>query len=357
MLIVCLNVLPHYGWDIAIIQFIAAIVLFLIVNWFGKHSIASYDYTFITIFTEEESAPAFNFIYRVVAPIVFFILYMALVPSLNFHRLSQNSYMVVVYYWVIRTIFRICTGRIKLTNLYTYFTCAIISVGLTYWIYSVTSEIKSILPNPHTLIDEMWILIILFFYNAFNKLSFPNNHARNKENLYIKSKYRKFKEKYNELIQSKCHNDFYEAVTYSIMIYEDFNRPKIVRLFEKIHFYITKKSHTLGIMQVRTNKMIDDKTSIILAIKIIKTATMTYKKDLKRNKYKEDTPNEATFEIAGFYNCYNYDYQCQINNIFDKLRSEYKNVDSHYKKIKAKNIKRSIDKTKTQLSSVENQPL
>lgn len=178
-------------------------------------------------------------------------------------------------------------------------------------------------------------------------MSFSNNHARNKENLYIKSKYRKFREKYNELIQSKCHNDFYEAVTYSIMIYEDFNRPKIVRLFEKIHFYITKKSHTLGIMQVHTNKMIDDKTSIILAIKKIKTATMTYKKNLKRNKYKEDTPDEAIFEIAGFYNNYNYDYQWQIENIFNKLRNEYKNADSHYKKIKAKNIKRSIDKTKT----------
>ena len=134
------------------------------------------------------------------------------------------------------------------------------------------------------------------------------------------------------------------------MIYEDFNRPKIVRYFEIIHFYITKKAHTLGIMQVRTNKMIDDQTSIILAIKKIKTATMTHKKHLKRNKYKEDTPDKATCEIAGFYNSYNYDYQWQIQNIFDILRSEYKNVDSHYKKIKAKNIRRSIDKTKTQLS-------
>ena len=73
---------------------------------------------------------------------------------------------------------------------------------------------------------------------------------------------------------------------------------------------------------------------------------MTYKKNLKRNKYKEDNPDEAIFEIAGFYNNYNYDYQWQIENIFNKLRNEYKNVDSHYKKIKAKNIKRSIDKNK-----------
>ncbi len=333
MQIVCLNILPYYDWDIAIIQFIAAIVLFLIVNWFGKHSIVSYDYTSITIYTEEESAPAFNIIYRVVAPIIFFILYMALGQSLNFHRLSQNSYMVVVYYWVIRTIFRICTGRIKLTNLYAYFTCAIISVGITYWIYSVTSEVKSILPNPHTLIDEMWILIILFIYSVFNKLSFPNNHARNKEELYIKSKYRKFKEKYNELIQSKCHNDFYEAVTYSIMIYEDFNRPKIVRFFEKIHFCITKKSHTLGIMQVRTNKMIDDKTSIILAIKKIKKATMTHKNNVKEDEC--DSPYNAVNEIAGIYNCHNEDYQREIDHIFNIIKSKFNNIEKHYNKIKS----------------------
>ena len=52
------NCLLNFEWGIVIVQFIAAIVLFLIVNWFGKHAIVSYDYTSITIFTEEESAPA-----------------------------------------------------------------------------------------------------------------------------------------------------------------------------------------------------------------------------------------------------------------------------------------------------------
>ena len=47
------NCLLNFEWGIVIVQFIAAIVLFLIVNWFGKHAIVSYDYTSITIFTEE----------------------------------------------------------------------------------------------------------------------------------------------------------------------------------------------------------------------------------------------------------------------------------------------------------------
>ena len=51
------------------------------------------------------------------------------------------------------------------------------------------------------------------------------------------------------------------------MIYEDHNRPFIIRYFEyliKILFYDRK--FTLGIMQVQTKRLISDKKSIELAI-------------------------------------------------------------------------------------------
>ena len=69
------------------------------------------------------------------------------------------------------------------------------------------------------------------------------------------------------------------------MIYKNFNRPKFVRFIERIYFHITKKPHTLGIMQVRTKKLIDDKTSIVMAIDIIKNATLKHKIKVKKDKY------------------------------------------------------------------------
>ena len=50
---------------------------------------------------------------------------------------------------------------------------------------------------------------------------------------------------------------------------QDFNRPRVVRWIEYIRFWITKKPHSLGIMQVQTNKYINDETSIRLAVRKI----------------------------------------------------------------------------------------
>lgn len=247
-----------YDWNIVIIQVVAAIVLFYLVNWFGKHSI-SVGYTQISISAEDESAPAFNFIFRVISPIVFFIFFIVVVQSLNFMEYTKNAYMIVVYYWIIRTVVRCLWGRMALTNKVAYYACAILCISITYWLYTAVSKVENILPDPHSLIDEMWILVIMFIYNVINRLQPSNNNTRNRKEQYIKDRYLKYKKEYNAIIKNKCHNEFYEATTYAIMICEDFNRPKFVRLIERFHFYITKKPHTLGIMQVRTEKVIDVK--------------------------------------------------------------------------------------------------
>ena len=53
------------------------------------------------------------------------------------------------------------------------------------------------------------------------------------------------------------------------MIYEDFNRPQIVRWIEYVRFWITSKPHTLGIMQVMSDEYIDNEESIRRAMRII----------------------------------------------------------------------------------------
>ena len=152
---------------------------------------------------------------------------------------------------------------------------------------------------------------------------------------YITNKYHEFKKKYNSIIESKCHNEFYESVIYAIMICEDFNRPKFVRLIERIHFYLTRRPHTLGIMQVRTEKLIDDKTSILMAADIIKNATLMHKNRMRKDtsEYKYDSPRYAVYNIAGEYNCYNEQYQCEVGNIYDIVEGMYNNVEEEYNKI------------------------
>ena len=242
--------------------------------------------------------------------------------------------MIVIFYWAFRTVIRGLWGRMALTNKVGYFTCAIICICITYWLYFTVSKVDNILPDPKSLLNEMWILMILFIYNVINRLQPSDNNAINRKEHYIKKKYLKYKKEYNYIIKNICHNQFYEATTYAIMIYENFNRPKFVRFIEKIYFHITKKPITLGIMQVRTKKLIDDETSIVMAIDIIKKATLKHKHRIKdSSEYEYDNPHIAVYEIAGTYNCNNGKYQSEVSDIYDIIEKKYNNINKHYNKI------------------------
>lgn len=55
--------------DVIGIQISLGILLFFIINWIGKHSY-SIGYISISIFVRAEEAPAFNYIVRVLTPVV-----------------------------------------------------------------------------------------------------------------------------------------------------------------------------------------------------------------------------------------------------------------------------------------------
>lgn len=328
----------NYTWNIAIIHFIAAIVLFFIVNWIGAHSV-SIGYIQLSIMAKEDTAPAFNFMFRALSPIVFLVLFIVIVQSIGHHELVQNSYLIVLYYWLFRTTVVLIIGRKRLTNWGLHLACWIVSLFLSVWIYLLVDKVDKLLPDPRSLLDQMWILIIMFIYSAFNRIELSSKRSIKREKRYIDYQYNKFKAKYGSLISDNCSNEFYEAVTYSIMIYENFNRPKVIRWIEYFCFWITKRPHTLGIMQVMSDKRIDDHTSITKAISIIKEALLKYideeQTEEEATKSKYYSPLCSTvYHIAGIYNSDNEEYKFEIGEIFSDLEHRYKNIEIDYNKIK-----------------------
>lgn len=89
----------------------------------------------------------------------------------------------------------------------------------------------------------------------------------------ISRRYYKFRSTYRDLItprlaQMPCE---FEMLLYSIMIYEDYNRPSIVRFFERIimrlfTLFKQKRQMTLGVMQVSTCLIISDIESVKIAV-------------------------------------------------------------------------------------------
>ena len=193
----------NYTWNIAIIHIIAAIVLFFIVNWIGAHSV-SIGYIQLSIMAKEDTAPAFNFLFRALSPIVFLVLFIVVVQSIGHHELVQHSFLNVLYYWLFRTAVVLVIGRKRLTNWGLHFACWIVSLFLSVWIYLLVDKVDRLLPDPRSLLDQMWILIIMFIYSAFNKIELSSKRSIKREKRYIDYQYNKFKAKYGSLISDNC---------------------------------------------------------------------------------------------------------------------------------------------------------
>lgn len=272
-------------FSIIIVHCVLAILIFFIINWIGKHSY-SLGYMELTLFVKNEDAPAFNFLIRVLTPIIFLIISSTIIYSIHKDVYVHNIYLVNVYYLVFRLFFSLITGRIILINWYrqTLYWLAIITIS--YFVYDKIIKIKTnILPDFSGIANELWIIVLVFVFHVFNNIRLSQNRTAKRKNEYLKHQFLRFKRLYGQTIHEITNNESLDAVVYAILIYESFNRPKIIRLIENLSFRITGKPHTLGIMQVFSEKMLTDKESVELGSKKIFTA---YKKFLENYKSSAD---------------------------------------------------------------------
>lgn len=259
---------------VAITHFVMAILLFYIINKIGEHLIlVGLPYDTITLFQSKiEKATAFNYILRVLTPIVFITIFSAVFYYMGLDVLVKNIYMVCVYYTIWRIIIIFIIGRATLQN-WTKHLIYVLSINIFafYFYKNVISVKKNLLPDFDTLSNELWIIILVFLYTLINKIDFSNKGSIKRRSRYIKNQYWKFKTQYEEIIARYTNNDKIKAIIYSIMILENFNRYYLARKYENILIKINKKKEfrTLGIMQVLTDKYITDEQSVILGTKKI----------------------------------------------------------------------------------------
>lgn len=322
-----LNIFTDYYWYIPLTHFALSVVLFFIVNWIGARAI-SVGYMQMNIVIQEDTAPAFNFLFKVLAPVVFIVLCAVCFETLGISQFNKNIYFLTIFYWLFRIFWVVCSCRGPLMNWWEQIVYWGTSIGLSIWVYSLIESVEQILPSPRSLLDQLWILIIIFVYSILNKVQISREGTIKRKHNYICSRYNTLRKKYDAEIKNFFHNDFYEALTYSIMIYEDFNRPIIVRWVEYIRFWITKKPHTLGIMQVTTEKYINDKESIRQAMFIIQSLGKDFINEYENSEYREyyTSVSSAIGYIGREYNGGGYKYQEEIESIFDTISSNYINI-------------------------------
>ena len=322
-----LDIFTEYYWYILLTHFVLSVALFFIVNWIGARAI-SIGYMQMDIVIQEDTAPAFNFLFKVLAPVVFIVLCAVGFEALGIPQFNNNIYFVTIFYWLFRIFWVLCSSRASLMNWWEQIIYWGASIGLSIWVYSLIESVEQILPSPRSLLDQLWILIIIFVYSILNKVQISREGTIRRKNNYINSRYNTLRKKYNAQIKDFFHNVFYEALTYSIMIYEDFNRPIIVRWVEYMRFWITKTPHTLGIMQVKTEKYINNEESIIQAMFIIKNLGNEFIREYENSEYREyyTSISSAIGYIGRKYNGGGYKYQEEIESIFNIISPNYTNI-------------------------------
>ena len=201
---------------------------------------------------------------------------------------------------------------------------------------------KPLIPDFNTISNELWIIIGLFIFNIINKIELSETKKKERISKYIFIKYKNFSSLYDKCIQSSLeggleniykkveitekwdtnNNDFrinnlkfLRLVVYSIMIFEDFNRPKNARLIENFVAKHSPREITLGIMQVKTDKLITDEQSILLGIDKIISSFSRYLVDYKSNY---GFFSDCIYLILEDYNL-GEEYSDSVKNIYDIL--------------------------------------
>lgn len=281
-----------------LIYFISAFILFFCLNYFDR--------------AEKEN----NLIHAVI-PIVYELLLAGFFTKLGWSNMNEALFLVVVLELMIRLIYiKSILKREDLMNTSFYVQIYGISILGCYLVNSYfISEVASVFPTAEEMRVGIWLLVFLFLYFVVKK----HIHIQYKEQAstfgerkqeYIVIQYTRFKNIYQKEIRLK-NKELY-SVVYAIMIYENYRRPAFFRKIDTIFYRFTGKQKKFGIMQILSEREIDDIASIKLAVKRIeKIVSELPKKSKKLNvekllsvyyedEYKENQVLEVYQKIMEF---------------------------------------------------------
>lgn len=146
----------------------------------------------------------------------------------------------------------------------------------------IINRVDNIFPGAETIKLLVWLFIIGYTLlyikkNIDIKIPTDNNVSFDQDREYIVMQYAKYKSKYNNLVASKYN--YVDQLIYSIMIYENYNRPELLRKIDTLKYKIFHEENKFGIMQLEKKQPISDEESIELSLKKLERIYTTNIKD------------------------------------------------------------------------------
>lgn len=280
-------------------------------------------------FDSSEEQPIFNILYRSFTPVVFILVVSVFLDKINLFYLTKNIYITTVFYFLIRFIFILIIGRLKITNWVKYILTAFISIFISYIVYKNFIEKRYFpLPTEQEITTALWFAIIGYIYKVIKDISISSLDNNRKLN-YVKHKHDRFSHKYGYIIEEAIGTDIdnsiiekQKALIYSILIYEDFNRHILCRFMERLLFG-TGRIKTSGIMQVTSDVYLSNQDSVKKgACILIEKYNEVYKDKYNDTQDKNHSLYAARRESIKHYNS-DISYINEVESIYNLLEVIY----------------------------------
>lgn len=255
---------------IVILRIITLIILAIILH-FVSASLGQSEYSiergYRSITDIHKEKTYFSFIYGILLCLVYILIISALSHLAGLDCLLKDIYLISIFYFIFRIILiALILQRWKILNKFEFFSQAIISILLSFILYKgyVEKNIDNLLKFPDDIVAQLWIITFVFIIGVINKIKDKNYDFPTSIANYTQKQYIYFKSKFDNLLKSLGKKE--QNIILAIMIYENFQRPKFVRIIENTLHRLNNASST-GIMQIQnTKKIFSDENSVSFVI-------------------------------------------------------------------------------------------
>lgn len=266
-------------------------------------------FLFVFIFILKNKFKINNF-QSMVFSLLFILIISGICSKYGFSKLNINIFLIFVFEMIFKIIYYSYFLEDdffdKEENNVIYYVVLII-LGYILNIYFI-NKASYIFLSSDDLRIVIWFIMLLFLYQFFKDNEFfkkveVNNNKKILSDQRIYVSYARMKSIYNKDINyEKDIND----ILYSIMIFENYRRPKFLRNIDNFRYRFDGGVKRLGIMQVKTKKFISDLESIDIVYKKI---NKLYTKYTVKNKT----------DIKKIINDYDKEHSDEIIIIYDKI--------------------------------------
>ena len=308
------------GFLILSCQIGGALFLFFVMNWLGRHATAL-GYQSITLFEQKSESIALNFLLRAVSPTIFIIFISAISTIFGLEYYTRYTFGIIIFYYFIRILYVFLWNKQSIVNWNKIFIQYISGFLIGWWAFeSLILPRKNIIPNASDIGNELWIMIALFLYAVVNKIETPSGPSDRRKNMYIRNKYMELSNKFGQSISEES-DKLVQLSVYAVLIFENYNRPPLIRKLERIVFPVFSK--TLGIMQISTDYPISDIESVSIGLSRMQQS--------KREIFKKSDKITGPSLVQGILRDHNKD-DYYIQDVMEVMRIIAKRIDVSFEK-------------------------